>query len=116
MSDESGSDCLETRVVLSNISPEHSEDLAKLLVERDLAACVNIVPKLVSFYKWEGKLCRDEECTLIIKTHIDKVQAVKVAIQEHHPYDMPEILSLKTVTEECDKNYLSWVKSMTSKG
>ncbi|MBA2664817.1 MAG: divalent-cation tolerance protein CutA [Bradymonadaceae bacterium] len=95
------------RVVLCNCKPEESHALARTLVEERLAACVNIVPGITSFYVWQDKLCEDQEHTLLIKTTDERYEALKSRIQELHSYEVPEIVSLQSV--DVLQSYAQWV-------
>ena len=95
------------RVVLSNISPPDAPRLARQLVEERLAACVNIIPGVRSFYRWQGKLYDDMECTLLCKTTEAGLPALTERLREIHPYELPEIITLE-VTGGLPA-YLEWV-------
>ena len=71
-----------------------ARELAHALVEARLAACVNIVPRIHSVYRWEGKVSGDDEQLLIIKTSDERVDALREALFERHPYDVPEFVVL----------------------
>jgi periplasmic divalent cation tolerance protein len=82
-------------VVLSTVAgAEDAERIARELVERRLAACVNVVPGLVSLYRWKGAVSKDEERLLLIKTRRERYDALAQALQELHPYELPEIVAL----------------------
>jgi periplasmic divalent cation tolerance protein len=68
--------------------------MARTLVERGLASCVNVVPGVTSVYRWEGKINADPEQQLIIKTTAGRVGPLSAAIHELHPYDIPEFIVL----------------------
>lgn len=84
-----------------------AERLAALLVERELAACANVVPGLTSIYRWEGKVERAAEHLLIIKTHGGAFSRLEAAIRSNHPYQIPEIVAVPIVMGSAD--YLQWV-------
>lgn len=88
--------------------------MARSLVEAGLAACVNVVPGLTSFYLWEGALAEDGESLLVIKTTAAAVPALEEALADLHPYDVPEILSLP-VDHGADA-YVRWVTGSVGKG
>jgi len=67
--------------------------MAMRLVEERLAACVSVLPGVVSTYRWEGELRQDREVLLIAKTTEDKYQALERRIIELHPHDLPEVLA-----------------------
>lgn len=101
------------RVVLCNCSPGEAEELARKLVAERLAACVNIIPGVRSYYIWEGTLEKDEEATLLIKTPLTKLDALRRRLLELHSYDTVEFLSLPVLTEESDSKYVNWVRALT---
>jgi len=82
-------------VALTSIgSQEQAVSLAKELVERRLAACVNILSQVHSVYRWKGKVWQDEEKLLVIKTAVHLFPALSRAIRELHPYELPEAVML----------------------
>ena len=83
------------------------------LVREELAACVNIIPKMTSIYRWEGKLMEDEESILIIKTQGGLFEKVKNRITELHTYDLPEIVAFNITN--ANKSYLNWIDKETIK-
>ncbi len=98
------------RLIISTVSSEEqAERIAKHLVENNFAACVNIVPGLTSFYYWEGKLQRDSELLLLIKTTKEMEETVIQEIKKVHPYNVPEILSFNV--ENGLEEYINWMKS-----
>ena len=86
---------------------KRAEVLAKGLVESRLAACVTVVPGVVSHYRWQGRLCRDAECLLLAKTSASMLPAMKRWIAMHHPYSVPEMIALPVV--DGLKTYLDWL-------
>jgi periplasmic divalent cation tolerance protein len=68
--------------------------MARTLVERGLASCVNVWPGVTSVYRWEGQIKADPEQQLIIKTTAGRVEGLSAAIHELHPYDIPEFIVL----------------------
>ncbi len=96
------------RVVLCNCPPEHAPIIARKLVEERLAACVNAVPGVLSFYEWEGQVCEDQETTLIIKTTDERWEALQQRIIELHPYSVPEIIAIDVAAAH--PAYLKWVE------
>jgi periplasmic divalent cation tolerance protein len=88
-------------------SLEAATALASEVVERRLAACVNIIPAVASVYRWEGRIVSETESTLLIKTTPQCVPALKAFIEKAHPYDTPELIVLD-VTDGLPA-YLAWV-------
>ncbi len=103
----------ERVVALSTVGKsEDAERIARALVERRLAACVNVVPGVASFYRWKGEVCRDEECLLVIKTRAEKVEALREALVALHPYELPELVALPI--EAGHAPYLAWLDESVS--
>jgi len=98
-------------VLVTSPRGRKAEALAKGLVESRLAACVNIIPRIVSRYRWQGKMCRDTECMLLIKTRAARLKALERWIKAHHPSELPEILVLPVAGGS--KEYLRWVTDQT---
>ena len=100
------------RVVLTTAgSDEEARKIAHALVERRLAACVNIVPRIESVYRWQGKVESAAEWLLIIKTQPAIFDRVRDAIKENHSYDLPECIMLEIA--DGDKAYLDWLVQNT---
>ncbi|GAA5494102.1 divalent cation tolerance protein [Rubritalea squalenifaciens DSM 18772] len=85
-----------------------ARQIGTVLIEKQLAACVNIIPGAESIYRWEGKVCCEKEVIGIIKTTEDAYQALEHALVDLHPYDVPELIALRPETGSRD--YLSWVR------
>ncbi len=102
----------DVRVVLVTCgSEEEAGKIARALVERRLAACVNILPGVRSIYRWEGKVQEDREHLLFVKTSLARIQEVTEAVRELHSYKCPETIALP-VTEGAGR-YLAWVAEET---
>jgi periplasmic divalent cation tolerance protein len=91
---------------------ETAEKIAHLLVEKNLAACVNILPGLTSYYRWQGRIESAQELLLLIKSNSDRYPAVEKAILENHPYELPEIVAVPV--EHGLPDYLHWIDSCLS--
>uniref|UniRef100_B1XSS9 CutA1 divalent ion tolerance protein n=1 Tax=Polynucleobacter necessarius subsp. necessarius (strain STIR1) TaxID=452638 RepID=B1XSS9_POLNS len=96
-------------VVTSLPNVEAGKDLARALVEQNIAACVQLTNGIESIYRWEGKICEEKEVVLSAKTTEKKWPKIMAFIQGAHPYDLPEILAC--VPEQYEKQYGKWVES-----
>ncbi|MEW5945292.1 MAG: divalent-cation tolerance protein CutA [bacterium] len=102
----------EFRVALITAgSEEEGARIAKTLVERKLAACVNLVPGVRSIYAWKGKIEDERETLLVVKTRKDRFGALIEAVKAEHSYEVPEIISLSVA--EGDERYLEWLADGT---
>jgi periplasmic divalent cation tolerance protein len=98
-------------VVTSLPDRESAEKLAVLLIERHLAACVNILAPCASVYRWQGEIQHDEEHPLLIKTVRDRYAELEASIRANHPYELPEIIAVSIA--DGLPAYLQWVESET---
>ena len=89
-----------------------AEAAGRTLVERRLAACVNILPGMISHYRWEGKVERAEETVMIVKTRASLASAVSDAVMDLHSYDTPAILVMPL--ESVEKSYFAWLLAETA--
>jgi periplasmic divalent cation tolerance protein len=89
-----------------------AETIAETLVAERLAACANCIPGVSSIYRWEGKVCRDREVLLLLKTRQAKLTALAGRIRSLHPYTVPEIIALPI--SGGSPAYLSWVRQSTA--
>jgi len=96
-------------VVTSLPNMEAATALAKALVETHLAACVQISEGLYSVYRWEGKICEEQEVLLSAKTVLHQWEEICAFIKESHPYDLPEVLAFSP--EQYEQQYGQWVRS-----
>ena len=86
----------EFRIVLVTVSGvEEAERIANLLIGAGLAPCVNIIPSVVSVYEWKGKMNRDEEALMVVKTSGPMFKQVRELVEKNHSYDVPEIISVE---------------------
>ena len=96
-------------VVLSTASSAaEAETIARRLVEERLAACVNVVTGVRSFYRWKGKIEDSSEWLLVIKSSRGRFEELRAALEKLHSYDVPEVIALPVV--EGTKNYLNWME------
>jgi len=96
-------------VVTTLPSIEAATALAKALVESRLAACVQMNEGVYSVYRWEGKICEEQEILLSVKTMSHQWEEICAFIKESHPYDLPEIMAFSP--EQYDQQYGQWVGS-----
>jgi len=98
-------------VLLTTPDAAAAENLARALVDEHLAACVNVVPGIRSFYRWEGRVQDDAEFLLVVKTRAERLGALAARVDELHPYDLPEVLELPV--SGGSGAYLDWVLTET---
>ena len=103
----------ETLLVLTTLPErEAALKLARALVEKRLAACVNILSGCTSLYRWQDNLEQAEEVPLLIKTRAGRYAELEAAIRSFHPYELPEIIAVPVVQGLAD--YLGWVAEETA--
>ena len=88
-----------------------AEAAGRILVERRLAACVNILPGMTSIYSWKGALERGEEAVMIIKTRASLADDVSRTVKELHTYETPAVMVM--ALESVEKSYLGWILAET---
>lgn len=105
---------MERAVIVYTTWPSivEAEQAGRSIVERRLAACVNILPGMISHYWWEGKIERGEEAVMLIKTRASLAGPVGTAVRDMHPYDTPAIMVLPV--EDVDPRYHGWIVGETS--
>jgi|ERR1700758_1779777 periplasmic divalent cation tolerance protein len=94
-------------VLTTSGSQEEARKIARTLVERRLAACVNIVPQIESVYRWQANVDTAQEWLLLIKTTAQALERVRSAILELHSYELPECVCLDI--EDGSSAYLDWI-------
>jgi periplasmic divalent cation tolerance protein len=100
-------------VVLCTVPDEETaERLGRGLVEEGLAACVNAIPGVRSYYRWRGSIQSDAEIQLLIKTGEDRFDALVAWLRDNHPYQVPEIVALRA--QRVSESYLSWALEQTA--
>ena len=92
-------------------SPDEAETIARILVDEKLAACCNVVNPIISIYRWQGKVHRDQEVLLIAKSTAARFERLKTRVKELHSYDVPEVISLP-ITDGLPE-YLHWIETET---
>lgn len=88
--------------------------IAQRLVETKMAACVNVIPKVRSFFRWKGKICQEQEVMLFIKTVQKQLKKINKEIKRIHSYELPEIIFLQI--DQGGEEYLQWIKKMAGGG
>ena len=98
------------RIVMTTVvSTEEAERLGRVLVEERLAACATILPGVHSIYHWKDQIDSSEECTLLLKTALHRLQSLEARLHELHSYETPEFLVL--AVEAGSRAYLAWLEA-----
>jgi len=101
----------QIRIVFTTaVSPENADEIARVIINEGLAACVTIIPSVTSYYKWKGEFHITPEFMLKIKTYDNKLEEVEKFIKKLSQYELPEILSLKEV--DASDEYNHWMYSL----
>ncbi len=101
-------------VVLSTFpNPDKAAEVARTLVNEQLAACVNLVSQIRSIYRWQGEISDDTETLAIIKTTDERFEAMRARLVELHPYEVAEVIALPI--EGGHAPYLAWVADSVTK-
>ncbi|HKE32338.1 MAG TPA: divalent-cation tolerance protein CutA [Candidatus Angelobacter sp.] len=99
----------QARIVLTTTgSQEEAQKIARAVVERKLAACVNIVPRIESIYRWQDKVESATEWLLVIKTEAKAFERLRDSIKELHSYELPECVMVEVA--DGSKEYLGWIE------
>ena len=96
-------------VLVACPNARHAARLARALLHRRLAACVNLVPGVQSLFWWEGKIDQTREVLMVIKTSTTRFESLRKTVARLHPYDVPEILALPI--RHGHRPYLRWLAS-----
>lgn len=99
-------------VMTTTADIETGKSLARQIINEQLAACCNIVPKITSIYRWQDELCEEQECLLVIKTAKSRFNTLSEFIKAQHSYETPEIIASPITASS--QEYLSWVINQTS--
>lgn len=98
----------DVRIALTTIGSETDAlTIARTLVDEHLAACVNVLPAMISIYRWKGSVEQDKEHQIVIKTTADRVPALEARLRQLHPYELPEFLVLDLAGGGAA--YLAWL-------
>jgi periplasmic divalent cation tolerance protein len=90
---------------------ETAKALARRLIDLNLAACVQLQPGVQSIYRWDGRVCEEQEVALMVKTTAAQWPAISAFIKQNHPYDVPEIIAQPII--HSDPDYARWVVAET---
>jgi len=101
----------ELVVLVTTATQEEAASIADALVSERLAACVNIIPAVESVYRWEGKVTRDSEALMIIKTTEGRYAELERRVKELHSYSTPEVVALEIKRSSAE--YLDWLREST---
>jgi periplasmic divalent cation tolerance protein len=91
-----------------------AEAAARVIVEQRLAACANILPGMISHYRWEGKVQRAEEVVAIFKTRASLADDVRQAVRDNHSHEVPAVVVI--AAESVDRDYFGWILDSTKPG
>lgn len=95
-------------IVLTTVGADfNARAIATNLIERRLAACVNIIERVVSIYRWEAKVTEDTEQLLVIKTTAERISELRDALFAQHPYEVPEFVVVPI--EQLSESYRAWL-------
>ena len=104
----------QVAIVLTTFGVGQAEVVGKVLVEEQLAACVNVLPAMTSIYRWRGAVQREVEEQMVIKTTADRLGDLEARLRELHPYELPEFLVI--TADAGAEAYLKWVGASTHPG
>ena len=104
---------LESECIVFVTAPntEEAQTIARKLLSDQLAACVNILPGMISIYTWKGEACEDSEVLLLIKTRAALFEALSATVEAAHPYEVPEIIAIPISAGS--SSYLNWIDEVT---
>lgn len=95
-------------VLTTTARAEQAETLARSLLDARLIACANVLPGATSLYRWDGRVQKDDEVVVIMKSTHERLELLKERLLEEHPYDVPEVIVLPVV--DGSRPYLDWVR------
>ncbi|MCI0571510.1 MAG: divalent-cation tolerance protein CutA [Myxococcaceae bacterium] len=98
-------------VLVTAPSAEKGAELARVLVEEELAACGNVLPGLRSIYRWRGRVHDEAEALLLLKTRASLFESLRARVVSLHPYEVPEVVAVPLVAGHAP--YLAWIADST---
>jgi periplasmic divalent cation tolerance protein len=101
----------QVAIVLTTFGVGQGEVVGRVLVDEQLAACVNVLPAMTSIYRWQGAVQQEAEEQMVIKTTADRLGDLETRLRELHPYEMPEFLVI--TADAGSEAYLKWVGAST---
>ncbi|MGH7204837.1 MAG: divalent-cation tolerance protein CutA [Nitrospiraceae bacterium] len=103
----------EIVVFVTTPSEEEATRISRSLVEAGLVACANVLPRVRSIFRWEGKVTEELESLIVLKTRSGRFKELAMTIKNMHSYSVPEIIAIPIVQGSAE--YLSWIRDVTSK-
>jgi periplasmic divalent cation tolerance protein len=100
-------------VFVTTASEEEAATIGRAVVTQRLAACANVLTLKKSIFQWEGKICEEPECLMIVKSRLDLFEELSVTVKQLHSYTVPEIVAIPIVAGSPD--YLNWIAENTRK-
>ncbi len=101
----------EIVVLITAPSLREARAIGRKLVEEKLAACANIIPQVASIFSWQGKICRERESLMILKTQQSSFDRLVTRVKSLHSYSVPEVIALPIILGS--KDYLRWIRNST---
>lgn len=95
-------------VLITFPTEESARQIGTVLIEKQLAACVNLLPQVTSLFRWQGKICEENEVMAIVKSTHQAYPHLEALVKSLHPYDCPELICITPTTGSTD--YLQWVE------
>lgn len=102
----------EIVVFITTQTKEEAEKIGRVVVENRLAACANILPSVNSIFSWKGKICREEEALMLLKSRAPLFEKLSETVKKYHSYAVPEIIALPISAGSPD--YLQWLQENAS--
>jgi len=97
-------------VLVTTATKSEAEKISEALLKEKLIACANIINPVTSFFHWQGKVDKCEECLVVMKSRRDLFAELEERVKRLHSYDVPEVLAFPIV--DCSESYLAWLKSV----